>query len=135
MIVVDTNIIIYFYLPGEFSEAAQQALEMDAHWIAPHLWRSEMRNVLAGYIRRGQLKLETAHKIIQAAQAIFYQKEYEVNSAQVLSLAAGSGCSAYDCEFVALAQNFNILLITMDKQVLRAFPQVAMPLGRFVGHH
>jgi predicted nucleic acid-binding protein len=133
MIVVDTNIIIYFYLRGEFTEAAQRALEKDAHWMAPHLWRSEVRNVLAGYVRREQLKLETAHKIIQAAEAIFYQKEYEVNSTQVLSLAAGSGCSAYDCEFVALAQNFNVPLLSMDKQVLRAFPHVAMPLVRFVG--
>lgn len=132
MIVVDTNIIIYFYLPGQFTDAAQRVLETDSHWLAPHLWRSEVRNVLAGYVKRGQLPLATAHKIIQAAQAIFYQNEYEINSAQVLDLAAASGCSAYDCEFVALAQNFNIPLVTLDKQVLRAFPQIAMSLERFV---
>lgn len=132
MIVVDTNIIIYFYLPGQFTDAAQKVLEQDSRWLAPHLWRSEVRNVLAGYVNRGQLPLATAHKIIQAAQAIFYQNEYEINSAQVLDLAAASGCSAYDCEFVALAQNFSVPLVTMDKQVLRAFPQIAMSLERFV---
>jgi predicted nucleic acid-binding protein len=91
-----------------------------------------VRNVLAGYVKRGQLALATAHKIIEAAQAIFQQNEYEINSSQVLDLAAASGCSAYDCEFVALAQNFNIPLVSMDQQVLRAFPQVAISLERFL---
>lgn len=133
MIVVDTNIIIYFYLSGQFTDAAQKALEQDGHWIAPHLWRSEVRNVLAGYVQRDKLQLEVAHKIMAAAEAQFHQNEFEVSSSQVLNLAVGSGCSAYDCEFVSLAQNFNIPLLTMDKQVLRAFPQTAMSLERFVG--
>ena len=54
-------------------------------------------------------------------------------SHQVLALAAASTCSAYDCEFVALAKDLNVPLITVDKQVLSQFPEVATPLAEFVG--
>ena len=58
MIVVDTNVISYFYLSGERSEQAQRALRKDPHWVAPWLWRSEFRNVLILYVRSRQLTLD-----------------------------------------------------------------------------
>ena len=131
MIVVDTNVIVYLYMAGPFTGAAQQALAKDSRWVAPHLWRSQVRSVLARCVTQKQLRLGVAQKIMQAAEVQLQQNEFEVNSEQVLKLATSSGCTAYDCEFVALAINFNIPLITMDKQVLRSFPNVARPLTHF----
>lgn len=131
MIVVDSNVILYFYLAGPFSAAAQQAFVKEPRWIAPHLWRSEVRSVLARYAARQELPLQVAHKIMREAETLLQHNEFKVNSTQVLDLAAASGCSAYDCEFVALAHNFRTALVTMDQQVLRAFPQVAVSLERF----
>ena len=54
--------------------------------------------------------------------------EYEPDSLQVLELVRDSECSAYDCEFVAVAMALNAKLVTMDKALLRAFPKVVMPL-------
>jgi predicted nucleic acid-binding protein len=51
-----------------------------------------------------------------------------VNSREVLQLARDSDCSAYDCEFVALAKQLDTQLLTMDKKVLKAFPQRAVAL-------
>ena len=59
-------------------------------------------------------------------------RERDVNSAHVLRLAAQSACSAYDCEFVALAQDLNVRLVTVDKQVLAEFPNVAISLDAYV---
>ena len=132
MIVVDNNIIVYFYLPSPFSEAAQQAFAKQPRWIAPHLWRSELRNVLARYVSKGQLQLSVALEMQQHAESLFHRNEYEVDSAQVIRLAAASGCSAYDCEYLLLAQNFNVPLLTEDKQVLRAFPTIAQSLAQFL---
>lgn len=53
MIVVDTNVIAYCFVRGALTEAAQRARARDADWHAPFLWRSEFRNVLCGYLRRG----------------------------------------------------------------------------------
>lgn len=56
--------------------------------------------------------------------------EYDVESAQVLELVCQTECSAYDCEFAALAITLGCSLVTMDRQLLRSFPGVAMrPAG------
>jgi predicted nucleic acid-binding protein len=60
-------------------------------------------------------------------------REFDVSSLQVLELAAASTCSAYDCEFVALAQDLGVPLVTVDRQILDQFPQIAVSLDSFVG--
>jgi predicted nucleic acid-binding protein len=104
MIVVDTNILAYLYLPGEFTEAAEALLESDPDWAAPVLWRSEFRNILAGYVRRGSLSFDQALAIQEEAESLLAGAEYEVDSRSVMTLVKDSDCSAYDCEFVALAR-------------------------------
>ena len=132
MIVVDTNIIGYLYLTSDHSLLAEQALLKDPLWSAPLLWRSELRNVLALYIRRGLLSLAEAQTVMEEASRLMQDREYEVTSHQVLNLVATSTCSAYDCEFVALAQDLDIPLITTDKQILEQFPGNAISLEEFV---
>lgn len=42
-----------------------------------------------------------------------------------------SGCSAYDCEFVSLARRLHVPLVTNDRQVLKAFPALAISLEKY----
>ena len=128
MIVVDSNILAYLYLPGEFTEAAEALLERDSDWAAPVLWRSEFRNILAGYLRRGSLGFDQALAIQAEAESLLAGAEYEVDSRSVMTLVKDSDCSAYDCEFVVLARQLGISLVTMDGKLLRAFPEVAWAL-------
>ncbi len=58
MIVVDTNVGAYLLLPGSHSALVDDLLIQQPGWAVPHLWRIEWRNVLAGYLRRGDLDLE-----------------------------------------------------------------------------
>ena len=132
MIVVDTNIIGYLYLTSAHSTQAERALLKDPLWVAPLLWRSELRSVLALYIRKQLLSLADAQQIMEEALRLMQGREYETASHQVLSLAAASTCSAYACEFVALAKDLNVPLITADRQVLSQFPAVATPLAEFI---
>lgn len=132
MIVVDTNIIGYLYLSSQRTEQAERAFLKDSQLAAPLLWRSEFQSVLAQYIRRGVLRLEEAEQVMDEAQALMMGQEYEVVSSAVLRLAARSGCTAYDCEFVALAQDLGVALVTVDREVLREFPEVATELEEYV---
>ena len=129
MIVVDSNVLAYLYLPGEYSESAETLLQHDPDWAAPVLWRSEFRNILAGYMRRKTLSFEQACGMQREAESLLTGAEYEVDSLSVLELVRDSACSAYDCEFVALAVRLDTHLVTMDKQLLRAFPKRAVPLA------
>lgn len=116
MIVVDTNIISYLFLPSKFSELAEELIFKDPHWIAPILWRSEFRNVLAGYIRNDLLEFEDSTEIMNRAENLLNDNEYQVSSISVLNLVLNSNCSAYDCEYVALAKQTKTFLVTQDKK-------------------
>ena len=129
MRVVDSNVLAYLYLPGEYTAAAEALMEHDPEWAAPVLWRSEFRNILAGYLRRGKLTFEQAHALQSEAEDLLSGAEYEVDSRSVLELVRDSECSAYDCEFVALAKTLGTKLVTMDGKVLRSFPDIAVALS------
>ena len=129
MIVVDTNVLAYLYLPGQHTEAAESLLEKDPKWAAPILWRSEFRNILAGYLRRKSITFDQACNLQGEAESLLEGMEFEVESLAVLRLVRDSDCSAYDCEFVALATQLDTRLVTMDAKLLRAFPNRAMSLA------
>jgi predicted nucleic acid-binding protein len=84
---------------------------------------------LTGYLRREELNLHDVRHIQSEAEDLMSGSEYEVDSAGVLDLIDRCDCSAYDCEYVALAIQLRTGLVTMDAKVLRAFPQVAAPLS------
>lgn len=128
MIVVDTNVIAYLYLPTELTMHAETLLERDPQWAAPVLWRSEFRNVLAGYMRRGTLAFDQALAVQAEAESLLAGNEHDVDSPQVLELVRHSDCSAYDCEFAALAMSLGVPLVTMDHKLLKAFPDHAVAL-------
>jgi predicted nucleic acid-binding protein len=126
MIVTDTNTIAYLYLPTDQTDNVVSLLHTDSQWIAPLLWRSELRNVLAMYVRKSIIDLSTAMAIQAQAEQQLADNEYTVNSMDVLTLAQQSGCSAYDCEFVSLATSLSLKLITGDQKLIQTFPNIAM---------
>ena len=126
MIVADTNLIAYLLIPGDRTPQARAVLKKDSEWIAPLLWRSEFRSVLTLYMRQSALALGDALRYASQAEELLRGREYHVESSQVLSLATASRCSAYDCEFVALARQLDLPLVTTDRQVLAAFSNVAV---------
>lgn len=131
MIVVDTNTVAYLFLPGDHTESARAALRREPAWAAPLLWRSEMRNVLAVQLRQEHMSLPAAREVMTLAEALLAGREFAVESGRVLELAAASGRSAYDCEFVALARAIGTPLLTSDRQLLKVFPETAISLAQF----
>ena len=125
MIVVDTNVVSYLYLTGERSQQAEQLLSLDPIWCASVLWRSEFRSVLSLYLRKGLLTLAEVLLIFEQAEELLGEHIYEMPSADIMQLVDQSDCSAYDCEFVALAKYLGVPLVTADKKLLREFPDIA----------
>jgi predicted nucleic acid-binding protein len=128
VIVVDTNVIAYLWLPGADTPRAERLLRADPEWCVPLLWRSEFRSVLTGNVRRRNMSLDAALRTASDVERQFSGREYAVPADRVLRAAVDSGCSSYDCEFVVLATLLGVPLVTADRQVLKAFPDVAVSL-------
>lgn len=126
MIVVDSNVICYYALPGARTAVADRLRAREPRWCVPPLWRSEFRNVVLGQIRRGALDLGAAQELVALTEAMLRDNEFAVDSSAVLARAAESGCTAYGCEYVVLAEDLGVPLVTSDGQVLAAFPDRAV---------
>jgi predicted nucleic acid-binding protein len=132
VIVADVSLVAYLFIRGDRTPAAEAVLARDPEWAAPLLWRSEWRNVLAGYLKSGFMTLDEAIEYVAAAEVAFRGREHLVDGGNVLELVRRSGCSAYDCEYVALAEALGVPLVTHDCQVLGAFPGQAVAPEAFV---
>ena len=133
MIVVDTNIIHYCWVRGQHTEIAQAVRRSDPDWHAPVLWRSELRNVLTAYLRRGLLSRVQIGRILRTADQAMADGEHLVADDLVLEVVAGSTLTAYDAEFVALASALAVPLVTADKAVLKAFPEQTLTMEAYLG--
>lgn len=132
MIIVDTNVIAYLYLPTSYTPDAEKLLIQEPVWGAPYRWRSELRNIIAFYLQKKIVSFEQAVQIQSEAELLMSENEFVVKSSDVLTLVKDSNCSAYDCEFVALAKNFKSTLVTTDKKIPSEFPSTAKSLQQFL---
>jgi len=133
MIVVDTNILVHFWMPTDQSELCEAVFKKDSEWVAPLLWRSEFRNVIFLYLRNQIIDLASAYTVMEKVEAQMREREFRVKSLSVISQALISDCSAYDCEFIALANELGIKLITFDKKILRHYSQIGISPQEFIG--
>ena len=123
MIVADANIIVYRFIPSSRTDDVISLVNFDAEWAAPILWRSEVRNALSNHMRVGQINKQDAKTMMQLASACLLGGEHAVSDHAVFELVAKSRCSAYDCEYVALAEALGTILVTEDQKLMRAFPK------------
>ena len=132
MIVTDSNVLVCLTVRSELSALAEAVYAVDVQWAVPQLWVSEFRNTLVKYIQHRGMTMESALLSLRSAEEIVSGREYAVASEIVFELAKCSGCSAYDCEYVALARDLGVPLVTADKQILREFPKTAVSLEQFI---
>lgn len=105
-------------------------LDKDPYWIVPPLWQSEFRNALASYLRRG-MDPQDAKLVMRNVVETLGNRQVIPSEDEVFELIAHSGFTAYDFEFVALAKQLNVSLVTADKQLLREFPDCTISLEDF----
>ena len=128
MIVVDTNVVVYFLLGEEWGVNAERLFEQDPEWAAPVILMSELRNVLLGFVRQGGMAPDQAKAISDEAAEILADRVTAVSSNQVIDVALECGLTAEDAEFVVLARTLGVPLVTLDGAILRGAADVAVPL-------
>ena len=128
MIVVDANILASFVLR---EEVGVRVRSRDPEWAAPIIAVSEIRNVLMGFVRRGEANLEQAKRMNDAAVWALGGRVHAVDGDAVLEAAFACGLTAYDAEFVVCARALVAPLVTLDAAMLRGAPDVAVAPAAF----
>lgn len=132
MIVVDANVAIYLLVQGKHTRAAQRAYKADPDWRLPPLWRYEFANALVGLVRAGDLRAAEAEPTLLRGLGLFEAGEDEAPPALAMRLAFSHRISAYDAQYVALAQALGVRCLTEDQRLLERAPALTVDLARFV---
>lgn len=133
MIVADCTLIVPMYVTDARTPLSEAVFLRDPVWLAPPLWRSEMRNALQAYLRAGKITLDDAKRGMRRAEANMVPGELAISSDAVLDVVSASGCTAYDAEYVVAAEGLGVPLVTADGELLRKFPGLAVTAESFAG--
>jgi len=133
VIVADTNLIVYFVVQGASTSQAERVRAKDKEWVVPRLHRYEVLNVLTDHVRRGILTKDEALRASRRAGSLVTVSEVDSDPAALLAMWEASGCTTYDLEYVWLAKELDVPLVTADGAVLRAYPGVAISIAGFTG--
>jgi len=132
MIVVDANVIVALVIANSIASSARAVLAADADWIVPSLWQSEVLNALLNEVKAGNVTLEGALEAADTAAQVLHDRVRECRASAILTTAHTSRLTAYDATYVVLARSLGLLLVTEDKQILRACPDVARSMRQFL---
>ncbi|MFO7988726.1 MAG: type II toxin-antitoxin system VapC family toxin [Thermodesulfobacteriota bacterium] len=132
MIVVDTNIISYLLIPNDtYNPLAEALYQKDSRWSSPILWHHEFMSVLSAYLRQNLIDADGCQMIYKEAMALVVSKPVP-DCGAILNIVQDSSLSSYDAEFVALAMETRLPLITEDKKIVREFPDIAFSIETYI---
>jgi predicted nucleic acid-binding protein len=129
VILIDTNIIAYLLIEGDYTEAARELRRRDPDWRSEAFLMVEFTNVLAASVAANRMNLALAQLFLVEASSLLNGKLARVAHAPVLATAAQYRVSAYDARFLALAQQLSSRLITEDAKLRAAAPSLTQSLA------
>lgn len=134
MIVADVNVLAYLLIEGVATAHARQVFAADPDWRVPSLWRHELTNVVATYVRSGLLSSEDGVAILDRAEQICGATTVTLATAATLKTAQRYAISAYDAQYILLAAQLGVPCVTEDRQMIKAVPKIAINMENFCQH-
>lgn len=129
MIVVDTTVLgDLLFNGGALRASAEELQRLDPEWICVELVRYELGNVARSQVAFGNLKEADARLGLEGAGDALTEVVRDTDWMAVLAIAVADGLSYYDASHVWLARARGLELRTRDKEVLKACPDVALPM-------
>src|SRR5690349_13460166 len=116
MIVADTCLVVHLFNETLLTKIAQKILKKDASWILPPLWQEEYANVLSKLARKESREVHEVMKHFNDVLDALRGSEVIIDSRDALKISIEHKISVYDAHFVGLALDFNVTLVTEDKE-------------------
>jgi len=130
VIVADTNLLVYLFVPGPHTSAALKCLERDSEWLAPPVYAYEVLNVMSTHVRTGRVDFRKAMEVLdQISRTV--QVRPDPDREEVLKASVSAAVGSYDCEFIVLAKSPVTRVVTADTKMLRVFGGVAVSIDDF----
>jgi predicted nucleic acid-binding protein len=132
MIVVDVNILLYHAIQGPFTSMISQLVVKDDEWYTSFFWQFEFLNALRAMVKARQLRFDEAIAALDSTSRKIANGLRSAMQAQVLRSAIQYDISAYDAQYIAVAEQMGIPCVTADAPLVRKVPTVAVLLSDFV---
>jgi predicted nucleic acid-binding protein len=129
MLLVDTNIVAYLLIDGDYTEAAQRLRKKDPDWRSEAFLMIEFTNVLAASVAARRMALQLAEDFLSKADALLDGKLTRIAHESALQIAVRFRVSAYDARFLALAEQLGRRLVTEDAKLRAAAPALTQSLN------
>ena len=125
--VVDTNVVAYLLLgTTAFVAESRQCFEQVVTPLAPAHWEAELANVVWRAVKAGVVSAADGPARLGLARRLGIESIATSTLSQgALLRAIESGVSVYDTLFVELAARSTCPMVTFDKALLKAFPDIA----------
>jgi predicted nucleic acid-binding protein len=127
-VVVDTNVVAYLLLGTEtFVDETKACFNIVSNPVAPAHWEAELANVVWMAVRSGIVPPSEGPVRLGLAKRLGIESVNTSTLCQgALLRSVTSGIAVYDTLFVELAARATCPLVTFDKALIRAFPDIAM---------
>lgn len=127
-VVVDTNVVAYLLLGTDtFVDEARACLSTVSDPLAPAHWEAELTNVVWMAVRSGIVPPADGLVRLGLARRLGIESVNTGTLCQgALLRSVASGIAVYDTLFVELAARAACPLVTFDKALIKAFPDIAI---------
>jgi predicted nucleic acid-binding protein len=129
VLIVDTNVVAYLLIEGDYTAAARSLHWRDDDWRSEAFIMVEFTNVLTASIAARRMNSVLAQQFLAAATSFLHGKLTSIPRDSVLSLAVQYRVTAYDARFLALAQQLDTSLGTEDAKLRAAAPKLTQSLA------
>jgi predicted nucleic acid-binding protein len=127
MLVIDASALAALLMPESGSEEVEKAVKEAEGVSTLDLAAYEVGNAVWWRVRRGELSMEEGNVVISTLLLlleIFEVFSYREVAADAFKLAVDASITVYDAAYVVLAKRLDARLLTLDKELLRKFPDV-----------
>ncbi len=127
MIVVDSSVISFLFLEGELTESVKELHRIDSEWITPPILNHEMLNILA-VVGTADQAVAPMEEIWRDIRALLGSRQQVPDPLRSLHLAIELEISGYEAQYVALAQQLNMPLVTEEQRLLEQLPDLCLSI-------
>lgn len=122
MIVADASVASFLFLEGELTSIVRELFAADPEWITPPILNHEILNILAavGSLEGDSVAME---ELWREVRSVFGSRQHIPDPMRSLRLAIELKISGYQAQYVALANQLKLPLLTTDQRLLELLPQ------------